>query len=487
MELYKLTAKELSKMLKRKECSCVELTKSIFSRIDAIESKIGAYLCVARDMALNTAMKVDRKLFNKEDLSDIAGIPIGIKDNICTKGMSTTCASKMLSNYFSPYDATVVKRLKDSDAVITGKLNLDEFAMGSTCENSYYKITKNPHNILHVPGGSSGGSAAAVSACEAIASLGTDTGGSVRLPASHCGIVGLKPTYGSVSRFGMVAFASSLDQIGPMGRCVADVAMVYDTICGHDPMDATSVKLNKKSFYKDISPQCGKLKIFIPSEFFSDNNIDEEIKESVLNSAYLFEKNGAYITSGKLPFTDYACDVYKIISSSEASSNLARFDGIRYGHQAKEYNGIQELYTKSRTEGFGEEVKLRILFGAFALSSENYEKFYLTAKKLQKKIISDIDNLFNEYDIILTPTSTSSAEKIGESVDIDTAFNKDICTVFANISGVPAITLPCGIGKNNIPIGLQLIGNRFSEQQLFNLSSFYESTVGDFKSFLPHI
>lgn len=478
MELYQLTATKLSDMLIKKECSSLELTESVFERIEAVEDKICAYLTLSKEEAIKKAKEVDEKRCKGVKLARLAGIPIGIKDNICTKGLLTTCASKMLNNFVPPYNATVIDRLAEHDIVMTGKLNLDEFAMGSSCENSHYKITKNPHNTSYVPGGSSGGSAAAVAAGEAVLSLGSDTGGSIRLPASYCGIVGLKPTYGSVSRYGLVAFASSLDQIGPFGRSVSDVALAYSAICGSDSMDATTAHREYPDF--TLNTEVKGLRIGIPKEYFS-NGVSDEVRESVMAAARLFEQNGAILKEVSLPSTDYALSAYYIISSAEASSNLARFDGVKYGYRTENFENLNDLYENTRSEGFGDEVKRRILLGTFVLSSGYYDAYYKRAKLLQRDIQEEFAKTFEACDLLLTPTGTDTAFKIGEkSNDIVKMYANDICTVTVNIAGLPAISVPCGKGKNDMPIGMQLIGPKFSEQSLFNVAGKYESLVDGF-------
>lgn len=486
MELYRLTATELSKMLKDKKCSSVEITKSVLDRISSVEDKVESFITVTQEAALNKAKEVDEKRANGNALSDLAGIPIAIKDNICTKGVLTTCASKMLHNFVPPYNATVASKLAGSDVVLVGKCNMDEFAMGSSCENSYFKKSKNPHNLEYVPGGSSGGSASAVAAGEAVLSLGSDTGGSIRLPASYCGIVGLKPTYGSVSRYGLVAFASSLDQIGPFGRSVSDVSMLYSAICGHDKMDATSSNRDYPEFHKNINQDIKGLKIGIPKEYFSDG-ISPEVKEKVMAAAKLLEQNGAILKEISLPSTEYALSAYYIISSAEASSNLARFDGVKYGYRTENFTTLNEMYENTRSEGFGDEVKRRILLGTFVLSSGYYDAYYKRAKLLQKQIQAEFEDNFKDCDILLTPTGTDTAFKIGEKLnDPIKMYANDICTVTVNIAGLPAISLPCSKGSNGMPIGVQLIGPKFSEQSLFNISAKFESLVGGFNE-IPQI
>ena len=480
LELFERNACELSDMLKNKEISSVELTQSIFSRIKAVDDKVNSYVTLNEEEALKEAQEIDRKRANGEQLSDIAGIPIGIKDNISTKGLKTTCSSKMLNNYVPPFNATVINKLNDAGAVITGKLNMDEFAMGSSTETSYFKPTCNPHALDRIPGGSSGGSAAAVAACEAVVSLGSDTGGSIRQPASYCGVVGLKPTYGAVSRFGLVAFASSLDQIGPIGKCVKDVAMVQSVINGHDKMDATSAYKDYSNLTANLTTDVKGLKIGVPKEYFGEG-IDDEVKTSVLNAVKELEKKGAIIKDISLPSTDYALSAYYIISSAEASSNLARFDGVRYGYRTENYDSLIDMYEKTRSEGFGDEVKRRIMLGTFVLSSGFYDAYYGKAKLLQKRISEEFNSAFSDIDVIAAPTVPTTAFKIGENInDPLKMYATDICTVTVNIAGLPAISVPCGTDSNKLPIGLQLIGNKFSEQKLLNTAYAYESISDGF-------
>lgn len=481
MELFERNAYELSDMLKNKEISSVELTESVFDRIKSVENKVNSYVTLNEENALETAAEIDKKRANQESLSDLAGIPMGIKDNISTKGLRTTCSSKMLNNYVPPFNATVINKLNDAGAVITGKLNMDEFAMGSSTETSYFKPTCNPHALDRIPGGSSGGSAAAVAACEAVVSLGSDTGGSIRQPASYCGVVGLKPTYGAVSRFGLVAFASSLDQIGPIGKCVKDVAMVQSVINGHDKMDATSAYRNYTDLSANLSADVKGLKIGIPNEYFGEG-IDNEVKASVLNAVKELEKQGAVVKEISLPSTDYALSAYYIISSAEASSNLARFDGVRYGYRAENYDSLIDMYEKTRSEGFGDEVKRRIMLGTFVLSSGFYDAYYGKAKLLQKRISEEFNSAFKDIDIIAAPTVPTTAFKIGENIDDPLKmYATDICTVTVNIAGLPAVSIPCGTDSNKLPIGLQLIGNKFTEQTLLNTAYAYENFCGGFK------
>lgn len=480
MELFEMTAASLSEKLRKKECSAVEITRSALTQIEKKEEQIGSFVTVCEERALKKAEEVDKKIAAGEQLSPLAGIPVGVKDNICTEGTLTTCSSKMLYNFVPPYNATVVDKLENADAVIIGKCNMDEFAMGSSCETSYFKKTKNPWNPDYVPGGSSGGSASCVSAGEAVLALGSDTGGSIRLPASYCGVVGLKPTYGSVSRYGLVAFASSLDQIGPLGRSVEDVANLYAVICGRDPMDATSAVWEYGAFGSQISRSVKGLRIGIPKEYFGDG-VDPEIKSAVMNSIDMLVKEGAETVSVSLPSTDYALSAYYIISSAEASSNLARFDGVKYGYRAEGYANLTDMYEKTRSEGFGDEVKRRIMLGTFVLSSGFYDAYYKRAKQMQQKIAQEYAEAFSQCDLILTPTSPSTAFQIGERTDDPLKmYAADICTVTVNIAGLPAISVPCGTASNGLPIGLQMIGPKFSEQLLFNAAGCFENLCGGF-------
>lgn len=480
MELYCNTATELAAMLRKKECSAVEITNSVFGRIDAVESKVGAYITLQKQAALEKAAEVDKKLAAGETLPPLAGIPIAIKDNICTKGVKTTCASNMLAGFTPPYDATVIERLKANDYVLTGKANLDEFAMGGSCENSALQKTANPHDLARVPGGSSGGSAAAVAAGEAVLALGSDTGGSIRQPAAFCGLVGLKPTYGTVSRYGLVAFASSLDQIGPFGRSVEDVAALYSAICGKDPMDATSVSPALTDFTQNLGGGVRGLRVGVPKEYFGDG-VDANVRTAVWGAIDELKRAGAEIKEVSLASTDYAISAYYIISSAEASSNLARFDGVKYGYRAKEYEGLTDMYERTRSEGFGAEVKRRIMLGTFVLSSGYYDAYYKRAKRLRQRIVGEFEAVFCDCDVIITPTAPSSAYKIGERVDdILQMYAGDMCTVTVNIAGLPGLSVPCGKDENGMPIGMQLIGPKFSEQLLFKTARFYENLCGGF-------
>ncbi|MGN1480456.1 Asp-tRNA(Asn)/Glu-tRNA(Gln) amidotransferase subunit GatA [Porcipelethomonas sp.] len=480
MRLYEKTAAELSEMLKNKECSALELCDDVLSRINETEGKIGAYVTVAEESARENAMNIDKAIAAGENLHPLAGIPIGIKDNISTKGIKTTCSSKMLENYVPPFDATVMNKIHAAGMTVLGKMNMDEFAMGSSTETSYMHLTRNPHNTECVPGGSSGGSAAAIASGEAILTLGSDTGGSIRQPAALCGIVGMKPTYGSVSRYGLVAFASSLDQIGPLGKSVKDVAMLQSLICGHDRYDATSKNREYPDFAAALQENAKGLKIGIPKEYFGEG-IDAQVKDAVMKAVKELEAQGAVIKEISLPSTEYAINTYYIIASAEASSNLARFDGVKYGYRAADYDGLTDMYEKTRSEGFGDEVKRRIMLGTFVLSSGYFDAYYKKAKKIQNRISQEFSDAFEQCDVIATPTVPASAFKIGENIgDPIKMYYNDVCTVTVNIAGLPAISLPCGKDSFGMPMGLQLIGNKFSEQTLLNTAYTYEKICGGF-------
>ena len=469
-------------MLGRGEISSEELVKSQYERIEEVEPKVDAYLTLDRDNAIARAIEIDKFRAGKEKLPALAGIPVGVKDNISTKGIRTTCASKMLENYVPVFNATVVEKLKKNGAVITGKLNMDEFAMGSSTENSYFKKTKNPFNVSCVPGGSSGGSAAAVSACEAVVALGSDTGGSIRQPASLCGVVGLKPTYGSVSRYGLVAFASSLDQIGSFGRCVKDVALLQDVIQGYDKMDATSANRSYASLYENLNSNISGLKLGIPKEYFGEG-IKAEVKEAVMRSVNELERQGAIVKEISLPSTGNALSAYYIIACAEASSNLARFDGVKYGYRCENPQSLMDMYERTRSEGFGREVKRRIILGTFVLSSGYFDAYYKKAKLMQQRISAEFDSAYNDVDVIITPTSPFEAFRFGDKIDDPIAmYSADICTVTVNIAGLPAVSIPCGYSDVGLPYGLQIIGRRFDEQTILNTALAHEQCFGEFKS-----
>ncbi len=476
MALYDKTAHELHDLLTTKKISAAELTADIFSRVEEMEDKIGAYLTLTRDKAEATAKLVDEKIARGDKISLLEGIPCAIKDNICTKGIRTTCASKILENFVPPYDATAYKKLVAQNSVIVGKANLDEFAMGSSTENSGFHTTHNPHDLERVPGGSSGGSTAAVAGGEAIFALGSDTGGSIRQPASFCGVVGLKPTYGRVSRYGLVAFASSLDQIGPITRDVTDCALVLNAICGHDDMDSTSTAAQVPDFTKSLIADVKGLKIGLPKEYFV-KGIDAEIETAVRNVAKKFEELGAEIVEISLPHTEYAIATYYLIAPAEAATNLERYDGVSYGARVDGAD-VVEMMTNTRTEKFGEEVKRRIMIGNYALSAGYYDAYYLKALKVRTLIQKDFTDAFEKLDLILTPTTPNVAFKIGEMVaDPLKMYLQDICTVPVNLAGLPGISIPCGVTKNNLPIGFQLIGKALDEETILKAAFTYEQSL----------
>ncbi len=484
MNLHEKTIHELSSMLKAKEVSSVEITESVLARIDAVEDKVGGYISVAAESAVEQAKEADAKIAAGESISDICGIPVAVKDNICTNGIATTCGSKMLETFVPPYDAFVSKKLKENGGVIVGKANMDEFAMGSSTETSYFKTTKNPYDLTKVPGGSSGGSAAVVAADEAIFSLGSDTGGSIRQPASFCSVVGLKPTYGLVSRFGLVAFASSLDQIGPMTKDVTDCAIALNAIAGHDSMDSTSANIKLPDYKSALVNDVKGMKIGIPAEYMGEG-IAPDVKAIILAAAKKYEEMGAIVEEFSLPMTDYALSAYYIISSAEASSNLARFDGIKYGYRTKEFEDLNDLYAKSRTEGFGSEVKRRIMLGTYALSSGYYDAYYKKAQQVRTLIKKSFNDAFTKYDLILSPAYPNTAFEIGGKIsDAVQMYLGDICTVSVNIAGLPGMVVPAGFDTNGMPVGMQLIGKAFDEATLLRASYAFEQNT-DYHTIRP--
>jgi len=476
MELYKLTIHELKEKLKRREISARELTLEFIKRIERVEKDIHSFITLTKDDALKQAEDIDNKIKAGKDLP-LLGIPLAIKDLICIKGVRTTCGSKILSNYIPPYDATVIKKLSDSGAVFLGKLNMDEFAMGSSTETSHFGVTRNPWNLDVIPGGSSGGSAASVSADECAGSLGSDTGGSIRQPASMCGITGLKPTYGRVSRFGLVAFASSLDQIGPMTKDVTDTAILMNVISGRDPLDSTSADFPVPDFTKSLLNNVKGLKIGIPKEYFVEG-MDGDVEKSVKGAIELFKKLGAEIKEVSLPHTDYAVSAYYVVAPAEASSNLARYDGVKYGYRTDNSKNLLSMYKKTREEGFGAEVKRRIMLGTYTLSSGYYDAYYLKAQKVRTLIKKDFDDAFKNCDILITPTAPTPAFKIGEKFDNPIQmYLSDIFTISVNLAGVPAISIPCGFSKNGLPIGLQIIGRHFDEETVIRAAYTFEQNT----------
>lgn len=473
MDITEFTVHELLEKLNNDELTSKEIVKAYKSRIEEKEKDVQAFITTTLDEAEEQAEKIDAKRKEKS-VGHFAGIPIGIKDNLCTKGVKTTCASKMLENFVSPYDATVVEKLEESGIISLGKLNMDEFAMGSSTENSAMKITHNPWNLNKVPGGSSGGSAAAVAANLVPWALGSDTGGSIREPASFCGVVGLKPTYGLVSRYGLVAFASSLDQVGPITKDVRDCAMLLNLIAGHDEKDSTSYDIEKKDYTKSLEKDIKGLKIGVPKEFFGEG-INKEVKEKLEEAIEKYKEMGAIVEECSLDVAQYALATYYIIACAEASSNLGRFDGIRYGYRAKDYTDLNELFVNSRSEAFGDEVKRRIILGTYVLSSGYYDAYYKKAQKVRTFVKKEVDKNFAKYDVLLTPVAPTTAFNIGEKSNNPLEmYLADICTVSINIAGVPAISIPCGVDKSGMPIGMQLIGNRFNEETILNAAYAFE-------------
>ena len=477
MDYTKLSLLEISKKIYKREVTSEEVTLQIIEKIKSTQN-LNALNSYNFENALEDAKKIDERLANGEELPVLAGVPIVIKDNINIKGLKTTCSSKMLENFVSIYDATVVEKLKSQGAVIVGKANMDEFAMGSSNENSAFGPVLNPHDTTRVPGGSSGGSAASVAAYQCYASLGTDTGGSIREPASFCGVVGLKPTYGRVSRYGVVAFASSLDQVGPITRTVKDNAVMLSAIAGYDPKETTSKQITVPDYLNEIKDNIKGLKIGVAKEFFA-LGMDEEVQKAINNAIEFYRANGAEIVEVSLKDIDLALSAYYIISSAEATSNLDRFDGIRYGFRAKEYSDLVDLYYKTRTQGFGKEVKRRIMLGNFVLSSGYYDEFYGKAKKAQQVISAEFEKAFESCDVLISPTSPSVAFKIGEkSNDHIKMYLSDVYTVPVNIAGLPAISFPCAKDHDGMPIGLQLIGKKFDEAILYTLANYFEEKNG---------
>ena len=477
MNITELTVHELKEKLEKKELTSYEIIKAYIEKIEEKEKDVQAFVTTLEKDALEKAEEIDKKVASGEIVEKLAGIPRGIKDNICTKGVNTTCSSKMLENFVAPYDATVMEKINSENLINLGKLNMDEFAMGGSTEHSYFHVTRNPWNLNKVPGGSSGGSAAAVAAGMVPWALGTDTGGSIREPASFCGVVGLKPTYGLVSRYGVVAFASSLDQVGPITKDVTDSAMLLNIITGKDKMDSTSVERPKVDYTKALKNDVKGLKIAVPKELFAEG-INEEVKESLEKAIETYKKLGAEISEVSLNIAEYALASYYIIACAEASSNLGRFDGVRYGHRAKEFNNLKELYRNSRTEGFGPEVKRRIILGTYVLSSGYYDAYYKKAQQVRTLVMNKFKSVFDNYDVILTPTSPTVAFDIGSKINDPLAmYLADICTVSVNIAGLPGISIPCGVDKEGMPIGMQLIGNRFTEETLLNAAYTFEQKV----------
>ncbi len=474
-EITSLSLRQLSGCLRSGELTAVQAAEAYLASIRENDPSIRAYLSVLEEKAMGQAAETDRRRARGETLSPLAGVPVGIKDNICTKGVTTTCASRMLEQFIPPYNAHVIEKLEEAGAVTLGKLNMDEFAMGSSTENSFFQITHNPRDLARVPGGSSGGSAAAVAANEAAFALGSDTGGSIRQPAAFCGVVGMKPTYGTVSRYGLVAFASSLDQIGPLTRDVADSAMVMDCIAGHDSRDSTSIRMDKLPYASQLGQDIRGIKIALPEEFFGEG-LSEDVRKGIQLAARRFQDLGAEIVRVSMPALTHALPAYYIISSAEASSNLARFDGIRYGYRSPDYEDISSLYKNSRSEGFGEEVKRRIMLGTFALSSGYYDAYYKKALQVRTLITRDYSRIFAACDCILSPVAPTTAYKIGEkTANPLEMYLGDIYTVPVNIAGLPGLSMPCAAASDGMPVGMQLIGPAFSEPLLYRVGYAYET------------
>ena len=474
MNITELTVHELQEKLKNKELTVTEITKAYVDRINEKEKDVQAFITKLTEEGIEQAEKIQKKIDAGEEVGNLAGIPIGIKDIICTKGVKTTCASKMLENFVAPYDATVMEKINAEEMIDLGKLNMDEFAMGGSTEYSYFKKTKNPWDLSRVPGGSSGGSAAAVAADMVPWALGTDTGGSIRQPASLCGVVGLKPTYGLVSRYGVVAFASSLDQVGVFTKDVQDCAILLNVIAGHDEKDTTSVDVGLKDYTKSLQRDIKGLKIGVPKEFYGEG-INSEVKASLETAIAKYKEMGAEVEEFSLDIAQYALATYYIIACAEASSNLGRYDGIRYTYRARDCKNLKEIYKKSRSEGFGAEVKRRIILGTYVLSSGYYDAYYKKAQKVRTLVMNEFNKAFEKYDVIVTPTSPTVAFKIGEkSTNPMEMYLADICTVSVNIAGLPGISIPCGVDKEGMPIGMQIIGKKFDEETIIKTAYAYE-------------
>lgn len=480
MDILSLSAVELAAKIREKEVTVKEAVEAVFTQIALREESLNCYVTLDKEDALKQAEEVQKKIDNGEFTGFLAGVPVAIKDNMCIEGMRTTCCSKMLENFIPTYSSEVVLNLKRAGAIIIGKTNMDEFAMGSTTETSAFGETKNPWNEKHVPGGSSGGSAAAVAAEECFFALGSDTGGSIRQPASFCGVVGMKPTYGTVSRYGLVAYGSSLDQIGPITKNVEDCAAVMEIIATHDTKDSTSVNRKDTDFTSALIEDVKGIKIGIPRDYFGEG-LDSEVKEAVLAAAKALEKKGAVIEEFDLSFVDYAIPAYYTIACAEASSNLERFDGVKYGYRTEAYEGLHNMYKKTRSEGFGAEVKRRIMLGAFVLSSGYYDAYYLKALRTKALIKKAFDEAFEKYDVILSPVAPTTAPEIGKSLsDPLKMYLGDIYTISANLAGLPGISIPCGVDKKGLPIGLQFIGDCFQEKKLIQTAYTYEKIRGKF-------
>ncbi len=479
MGILDLTAVQLGKAIKEKKYTALEAMEAVLEQIDKTEEDLNCYVTIDKEAALEAAKKAQEKIDAGELTGPLAGVPVAIKDNMCTKGMKTTCSSKILGNFIPQFSSEAVIKLEEAGAVIIGKTNMDEFAMGSTTETSAFGATKNPRNPEYVPGGSSGGSAAAVAADECFFALGSDTGGSIRQPASYCGVVGMKPTYGTVSRYGLIAYGSSLDQIGPLAKDVTDCATVLEVIASHDCKDSTSVKREDTDFTSALVKDVAGMKVGIPRDYFTDG-LDTEVKQAILDAAKKLEEAGAIVEEFDLSLVDYAIPTYYTIAAAEASSNLERFDGVKYGYRAKEYDGLHNMYKKSRSEGFGPEVKRRIMLGSFVLSSGYYDAYYLKALKVKAMIKKAFDEAFSKYDLILGPVAPTTAPKLDSSLsDPIKMYLSDIYTISVNLAGLPGISLPCAKASNGLPIGVQMIGNVFEEKKLIRAAYTLEQILGD--------
>lgn len=477
MELYGQTIHQLKELLAQKKVSAVEICRSVLARIDSVEKKIGAYITLDKDLVIDQAKEADRKLANN-DGGELCGIPLSLKDVLCTKGMRTTSGSRILESFVPPYDATVVEKLKNAGAVIVGKVSMDEFAMGSSNENSAYTVPKNPWNLEYICGGSSGGSAAAVAADECIASIGSDTGGSIRQPASHCGVVGMKPTYGRVSRYGLIAFASSLDQLGPITKDVTDCALLLNVISGYDDKDSTSVNRPTVDYTGALSEGLKGLRVGIPKEYFG-TGLDPEVEQAVLKSIELLKDSGAQTVEVSLPHTDYAVAAYYIIAPAEASSNLARYDGVKYGFRDKDAESLLEMYKETRSKGFGDEVKRRIIIGTYALSSGYYDAYYKKALQVRTLIVEDYKKAFEKCDVLVSPVVPTPAWKLGERVDDPLSmYLSDVLTIPTNLAGLPGISIPCGFSGKGLPIGFQIQGGHFEEEKVLRTAFNLEQLLG---------
>ena len=474
MSLQDLTALELGEAIKKGETTAVEAAECCFARIKEMEPEVHAFINLDEERAMDQAKKVQKEIEEGKLTGPLAGVPVAVKDNICTKGLATTCGSRMLEHFVPPYDAFAARKLKEAGMVILGKANMDEFAMGSTTETSWYGVTRNPRNTQHVPGGSSGGSCAAVAAGECFAALGSDTGGSIRQPSSFCGVTGIKPTYGTVSRQGLVAYGSSLDQIGPIGKDVADCAALLQVIAGHDPADSTSLEREPWDFSESLNGNGAGLRVGLPRDYFGEG-LDEDVRRAVLQVAENLKEQGAAVEEFDLGLVPYAIPAYYVIASAEASSNLSRFDGVKYGFRAEGAEGLHDMYKKTRSQGFGPEVKRRIMLGSFVLSSGYYDAYYLKALRTKALIKQAFDKAFERFDVILAPAAPTTAPRLGESLqDPLKMYLGDIYTVSVNLAGLPAVCLPCGADKEGLPIGVQMIADCFGENKMIQAARAWE-------------